>query len=65
MQNKKNFYHRPYRINSRFTIQIGNFRTKEEAQELMKKMADAGFTGYLVEKKYRIQEIGTHTTTRE
>lgn len=58
---KKNFYrkpyYKPYRINTRYTIQIGNFKTKEEALELMQKMTESGFTGYLVEKKYKIQEM--------
>lgn len=57
MERKKKFYGKPYRILRRYSIQIGNFETKEEALEFMRKMSESGFTGYLVEKKYKIQEV--------
>lgn len=57
MKNKKHYY-------SRYTVQIGKFKTREEALEVMKKMTEIGLTGYLVEKRYQTREIETSTTTK-
>lgn len=63
MYNKN--YNNPGKVITKYAVQIGSFNSQEEAVEIMKKLQEIGLTGYLVQKKYAIKEIGMYATTKE